>query len=161
VRRDVAGGHAARGQRQHDLIDAIQTPMPLAHDRRLERAIPITRHLDLDRADLGQHRLGPGAVAGVAAVAAHRVVLVVAQMLTHLGLQRRLEHRLGQPSQQATTAHQLHTIGASLLDEFLRELLLINLSRHRLDRLGHCWSFPQSTARRVGPVTPLFGQSRT
>jgi hypothetical protein len=35
-------------------------------------------------------------------------------------------------------------------------LLLINLSRHGLDRLGHCWSFPPTSAGVSRPVTPLF-----
>jgi hypothetical protein len=125
--------------------------LPLAHDRRLEASVPVARNLDLDRPDLGEHRLGPGAVAGIAAVAAHRIVLVIAQVRTHLGLERGLEHRLRQPGQQTTRPDELNPLGASLLDELLRQLQLINRSRHGLDRLGHYWSFPPSTARRVRP----------
>jgi hypothetical protein len=135
---DLPGGQPARSQRQHDLIDTIQTALTLAHNGRRETALPVAGHLDVHRPDLGDHRLGAGAIARVTAVATHRVVLVIAQVLGHLRLQRGLEHRLGQPSQQATLANQLHTFGAGLLHEFLRELLLINLSRHGLDRLGHC-----------------------
>jgi hypothetical protein len=44
--------------------DAFAKPaLALADDLRLERAVPIPRHLDLDRADLGQHRLAAAAVA--------------------------------------------------------------------------------------------------
>jgi hypothetical protein len=46
-----------------------------------------------------QHRLGAGAVAGVTAIAAHRVVLVIPQVPGHLRLERGLEHRLHQPGQ--------------------------------------------------------------
>ena len=43
------------------------------------------------RPDLGEHRLGPGAVAGVAAAAAGTVVLVVAEVFGDLRLQRGLQ----------------------------------------------------------------------
>ena len=152
MRRDLSGGQPTGSQRQHDLINAIQAARPLAHDGRCETAVPIAGDLNVHRPDLGDHRLGAGAVAGVAAVAAHRVVSVIAQVLGHFRLQRGLEHRLGQPSQQATLANKLHPLSTGLLHQFLRELLLINLSRHGLDRLGHDWSLPPSTARRVGQL---------
>src|SRR5690348_10785341 len=41
-------------------------PLPLADDLRLERPRPVPRDIDADLAGgLGQHRLGPGAVAHV------------------------------------------------------------------------------------------------
>lgn len=144
---DLTGGQPPRGKRQHDLVDAIQPPLPLAHQLRGETAVAITRHLDLDRADLSQHRLGPGAVARVAAIAAGGLVLVVAQVLAHLRIQSGLEHLLGQPRQRAVRADQVDPIGAGLVHQFLRELLLINLSRHRLDALGHYQSFPAKQSR--------------
>src|SRR4029078_6393217 len=49
----------------------------LAHDLRLEAPAPVARHAQLARADLGQHRLPPHTVAGVAAVLAGRVAPVV------------------------------------------------------------------------------------
>ena len=69
------------------------------HDHRLEGPRPITGNVDLHRADIGQHRLGPGPVAAVPAVVSGRVVRAIAQMLVELGLQAGLEHRLGQPDQ--------------------------------------------------------------
>src|SRR6195952_3890620 len=62
VRRDLTGGQAAGGQREHDLVDPVQAPLALLDDHRLEARVPVTRHLDLHRPDLGEHRLGPGAV---------------------------------------------------------------------------------------------------
>ena len=44
-----------RGQRDHQLVHPGQAPLPLRHDLRLERAVPVAGDLDLDRADLGQH----------------------------------------------------------------------------------------------------------
>jgi hypothetical protein len=64
-------------------------------------------------------------------------VLVVADVLAHLRLKRGLEHRLGQPGQQPARPDQFDAVGTGPLDEFLGELLLINLSRRGLDRLGH------------------------
>lgn len=163
MRRDLPGGQPPGRQRQHDLIHAIQATLPLAHDGRRKRPVPVAGHLNVHRPDLGEHRLGARAIARIAAIAAHRVVLVIAHVLGHLRLQGGFQHRFGQPSQQATRTDQPHPLGPGLLHQFLRELLLINLSRHGLDRLGHDWSFPPSTARRVGqlhrssdsPVDPL------
>ena len=59
VRGDLTGGQPAGGQRQHDLVDPAQPLLPLAHNGRIEAALPIPRHLDLHRADLRQHRLRP------------------------------------------------------------------------------------------------------
>ena len=151
MRGDLPGRQPARGQRQHDLVDPVQPSLPLPHDPRLERAVPVPGHLDLDRADLGQHRLRPGAVAGVAAVAAGRVVLVIAQVLGDLRLQGGLQHRLGQPGQQAARADQLDPFGAGLLHQLLRELLLIQTPPvcHRT-LIFSVMSGPSRQAVRVG-----------
>jgi hypothetical protein len=37
--------------------------LPFADRRRCERPVPIARHLNRDRTDVGDHRLRPGAVA--------------------------------------------------------------------------------------------------
>lgn len=76
LRGDLAGRQPACGQREHDLVDPVQPALPLSHDPGLEAAVPVPRHLDLDRPDLGLHRPGPGAVAGVLPVPAGRLVLV-------------------------------------------------------------------------------------
>jgi hypothetical protein len=41
VRADLPGGQALGIQRQHDLIDPGQPPLPLLDDLRLERALPV------------------------------------------------------------------------------------------------------------------------
>jgi len=66
------------------------------------------------------------------------VVLVITQVVGHLRLQGGLQHGRGQPSEQPTGADQINPVSACPVHQILRELLLINLSRHRLDRLGHC-----------------------
>jgi hypothetical protein len=74
--------------------DNTISSMPVSRRWRLlticgsKQAIGVPRHLNLDRADLGEHRLGPRAVAGIAAAAPGRIMLVIAQMLGHLCIQR-------------------------------------------------------------------------
>ena len=108
VRRDLPGGQPLRRQRDHHLVDPGQPPLPLAR-RSSARSVPSRSrgHVDLDRPDLGQHRLGPVPVAGVAAVPPGRVVLVVAEVVGDLALQRGLQHPLGQLRQQPALAGQL------------------------------------------------------
>ena len=76
-------------------------------------------------------------------------MLVIAQVLTELGLERGLQHVLGQPAEQAARADEVDSVGAGFLDEFLSELLLINLSRHGLDRLGSLLVLPANLSWRV------------
>jgi hypothetical protein len=54
-----------------------ERPLPLPHDLRRESGLDVAGNLDLDRTDLGQHRLGPHPVARVAEVAADRIMLVI------------------------------------------------------------------------------------
>jgi hypothetical protein len=96
VRRHLPGGQSLGRQGQDDLIDTSQPTLALLDDLRLERGIHIPRHVDVDRADLGQHRLGSHPVPGVAATAPGRVVPVIAEMFGHLGIQRGLQHVLRQ-----------------------------------------------------------------
>ena len=46
-------------QRQHQRLDPVQTALALADDHRLEAGVAVARHVELDRTDLGDHRLGP------------------------------------------------------------------------------------------------------
>jgi hypothetical protein len=149
VRRDLPGGQPTSRQRQHNFIHTGQAALALAHNGWREGCVPVAGYFDVYWPDLGQHRLGAGAIAGVTTVATHRIVLVIPQVLGHLRLQCGLEHRLHQSPQQTTRTDQLHPLGTGLLHQFLRESLLINLGRHRLDHLGHCWSFPPSTSLSV------------
>ena len=153
VRGDLAGGQprgrsaTARSGRCHPAAAAACGP-PAARSCR-----PGRGHLNLHWADPGQHRLGPRTVAGVAAIAASRVILVITQVPGHLRLRRGLEHSLGQPGKQASPSEQFHTLGTGPLHQVAGELLLIDSSRHGLDHLGHNWSFPgKQKARRVGPT---------
>jgi len=153
VRGNLPGRQPAGGQRDHDLAGAVQPPLPLAHHLRVEASVAVAGHLDLDGPDLGQHRLGPGAVTGVPAVTPGRIMLVIAQVLRHFRLQGGLQHRSGQPGQQPARPDQLHALSAGPLHQLAGKLLLIDRRWHGLDDLGHNWSFPPSPkARRVGQL---------
>ncbi|HZS22012.1 MAG TPA: hypothetical protein VFA63_13650 [Pseudonocardiaceae bacterium] len=56
----------------------------------------------------------------------------------------RVEHQLHQPGEQHTRLDQ-PPHGTGLAYKFPAKLLLINLSRHGLDHLGHNRSLPPST----------------
>ena len=87
-RRD---GRLCRTRRVRD-----KAPLPLGHDPRLERPVPTPGHRDLHRPCLGQQRLGPPAVAGMAAVAPGRIMLVIAEMIVQFAIKRGLHDQLGQ-----------------------------------------------------------------
>lgn len=78
-----------------------------------EAAVPVAGHGYLDRADIGQRGLGPGAVPCVAAVLPGRVVLVIAEMVGDLAPESGLQEPLGQLLEQAALAGQLKTLGLS------------------------------------------------
>ena len=113
----------------------------LAHDLRFERAVTIAGHLDVDRADIGDHRLGPGAVTRVVPVAALHGVLLIAEMAVHLTLQAGLEHPAGQIAEQPTRAGQLHPLGLGSIHELLGELLIDHTRC-----FGH-WSYSPASHR--------------
>ena len=90
----------------------------------------------MNRPDLGQLRLRAGAVAHIRTQ--RRCAVLVAQVLGQLRLEGGLQHLLGQPGQQPARADQGHPLSLRLGEQLLGELLLINdLSRHRIDHLGH------------------------
>jgi hypothetical protein len=72
------------------------------------------------------------AVAGIAAIAARRVVLAVAEVVVQLALQGAPGHHLGQFSEQAALASQLQPAGAGPLGKLPQHLLI---GRGQLRRL--------------------------
>jgi hypothetical protein len=93
---DLARRHPPRVQRDHLLVEARQPPLALRHQLRLEAALAVPGHLDLDLTRVRLEALLRAAVARVAAVAALRRVLLIAQMLRELAFQRALEQPLRQ-----------------------------------------------------------------
>jgi hypothetical protein len=144
VRRDLAGGQTTGGQRQHDPVDAVQAALPLAHDDRVEAGVAISGDLDLDRADLGQHRLGPGSVARVPTITAGRIMTVIAQVLAHILLKGGLQDRLGEQLEHPVRTGQILPAGLPVDGE--------DLHRRGLDRgpVGHAQRVRGEAVRGVG-----------
>ncbi len=124
VGADLAVGQPLGRQRQDHVVDPGQAPLPFPHDLRLERARSVPRHADLDRTDVGEHRLGPAAVTSVPAAPTGRVVLVVADVVGDLTVQGRLEDPLGQLLQQPTLAGELQPVTTSPIDQHRDQLLI-------------------------------------
>lgn len=133
VCRDLAGRQSFCRQRQYDLINTGQATLSFLDDLRVEAAVGVTGHLDLDGPDLGEHRLGPGAVSGIAAATARWVMLVITQVLGHLRVQRGLKHVLGQLIEQPVGADQFDSLFLRLRQQLLSQLPLIQFHRHRIE----------------------------
>ena len=159
VRGDLAGRQSLRRERDDQLVDAAHPPLALADDLRLERPIAVARHLELDLADLGQHRLRPRAVARVTAVATGHGVLRVTEVLVQLRLERGLEHRLRQPGQQPTRPDQLDSLAPRALDQLLRDRLVDHPRRRPLDRRGHtrCSQIRHHSSLSASPTASKSG----
>ena len=78
----------ARVERDHLVVETRQPALVFTDQHRVEGRPPITRHLDLDLAGVGQDRLPAIAVAAVP------IVLAGVEMMVHLGVQRPLSQRL-------------------------------------------------------------------
>jgi hypothetical protein len=168
VRGDLPGGQALGIQRQDDLVDPGQPPLPLLHDLRLERPGPVPRHVDLHLAGrLGQHRLRSRAVPHVPRLGPGQAVLLMPQVLGDLLIQRRLQHRFGQLLQQPVRAGQ----GQALLPGPAHQLpgrrlfggrfRLLLARSHIVQCRGHHGTFPAGPFKPgvIGPETPLDPQS--
>lgn len=97
---DVADGHAAGIEAQNLVVKTGESGDALGQDLRLEAALTVPWRVDLHRPQIGLHPLGGVAVADVGALrhAARRV----AEVVGHLGLQRRLNNPASQLREQPT-----------------------------------------------------------
>src|SRR5262249_27848943 len=111
----------------------VSRRLALLDDLRLEACLPIPRHLDLDRTDIGQHGLGPHPLPAVAPAGARRVVLLIAEVVGDLALQGGLQHPFGQLLEQPALAGQLEPARAGPLYQLPDQLLVQNI-RRQLDR---------------------------
>jgi hypothetical protein len=124
VRGHLPGREPFRRQRQDQLVDPRQAPSALADDLGLEAAVAVAGHVNPHRPDLGQHRLAAVAVAGVPAIAAHGVMLAVAEVVGQLAFQGGLDQPLGELGQQPTLPGQLQPAVAGLPDQPVQQLLV-------------------------------------
>jgi hypothetical protein len=134
MRRDLPVRQSPGRQRDHQTVHPGQPALPLLDQLRLKAGVPVPRHVDLDRPDLGQHRLGPRAVARVAATAAGRIMLAVAQMLIQLTLQGGLKHPLRQLGQQPTLTGHLQALSPRPLGQLHDHPLVDRLAGDLLGR---------------------------
>jgi hypothetical protein len=134
VRGDLPGREALRSQREDQLVDTVQAALALADDLGLEGPVPVTGHVELDRADLGHHRLRSLPVARIRGRSAGGVVFRVAEVLIQLALERGLQHPLGQPAQQTAGPGQGDPVGLGLVNQPLGELGVVH---GPLLRIGH------------------------
>jgi hypothetical protein len=111
VRLHLAGRQAHGRKGDDHLVDAREPLLPLLDDLRFEGAFAVAGHDDLHRTDVGEYGLASFAVAGVAAVLADRIVLVIAELVGDLALQGGLQQPLGQLLQQPALTGQLQTLG--------------------------------------------------
>jgi len=72
----------------HDLVDPVQAPLTLPDDLRFMGSVAVPRHVQLDRAGLGQHRLGSIPVAAVPTALTDRVADLVTEVIGQLLGQR-------------------------------------------------------------------------
>jgi hypothetical protein len=107
VRGDLPGGQALGEQADRDRVHVRQAPLSLLHDHRLERARPVPRHRDAHLPGrVGQHRLGSCAVTDVAVLGRGCLVLLMAEVLGQLLLQRGLQDSSGDRLEQPVRAGQ-------------------------------------------------------
>jgi len=173
MRRNLTRRQPLRIQRQHDLIHTAQPTLPLLHNHRLETRIPIPRHRDLHRTHrIRDHRLRPRPVAHIRTRTIRLgPVLLMPEMLGHLRVQRRLQHRLGQLLKQPVRAGQGQPLLLGLRHHGGRQLLLRRPRFPSLLLACRLWTHDvqchhspcpsrRAHARRVGPETPLRRQSQ-
>src|SRR6476660_2026123 len=83
----------------------------------------LARHLDGYRTCLRQDGFAALAVAGIAAVPAGRIMLVVARVIVELAVERRFDHHLRQLRQQPTLTREPQPLSAGPLSQLPHQLV--------------------------------------
>src|SRR5665213_767848 len=132
---DVADRHPARIQRDDHVVDATQPPRTLRNQPRGERAVAVAGHVQVDVADLTGDRLRCRAVTGVREEPAVGIALLIADMVSQLGLQATLQGGLDQPRHEPTIARQLQLTGIDLGEQRIQRTRLAKLIESLTTRL--------------------------
>src|ERR1019366_8093971 len=122
VALDLPRAHPPRVHRDDLVVEARPARLSLGYDLGIERGPAVARSFQLQFAKLTLQCLLAVSVARVAPVVARRVVLFVAQMIGHLGLQGSLQDGLGQLLEQAVLPDDilgLLIVGEQLVDQLL------------------------------------------
>lgn len=146
VVRPFAGG-------QNDFVDAGQASLPFLDDLRTKGGVGVSRDLDLDRADLLEHRFHSSPVAGVPCISPLDMVFLVSEVFIHLGVERGFQNVRCELVEQPVRASQLDAPGFCLRVQLLSQLLMVHLQLiHGIECFGHRLSLLAKLARRVGPI---------
>ena len=115
-----------RGDEQGDdqVVYSGQPPLLFGDDSRLETGIPVPRHREFHRPGLGEHRLIAVAISLIAAIAACRVVLGVAEMVIQLALEGALHDHFRQFPEQAALTGELQPAGPGSFGKLTQQLLI-------------------------------------
>src|SRR5699024_6067630 len=114
---DVPDRHPARVEADGHVIEPAQAPLPLRDQARGERPSAIPRDLQLDRPELGLHRLRRAPVAGVGVLRRLAGALLIAQVAGQLGLQTPLERCLDQGGHEPPVTGQLDLASGDRLEQ--------------------------------------------
>jgi tetratricopeptide (TPR) repeat protein len=95
------GTHSARVHRKDLVVKPREPRLILGHDLRIKRPVTISRRLQIEFSEVPFQLFPALPVARVPAMMAHRIMLLVTQVIDHLSLQCPLQHCLGQLFQQA------------------------------------------------------------
>src|SRR3954469_9219090 len=107
VTLNFAHSHAAGVEAQNLVIEAVEVGLAFGNQLRLERPGAVARNRNLDLAVLGQDGLRAGAVTAVAASAAGRIALLIAEMFGQFRPERPLDQRLLELLEQPIVAGQV------------------------------------------------------
>jgi len=97
---DLPGRQPTRIQTDDRLVESLESSLPFAHDLRLKRPVAIPRHFQGQFAKLPFKPLGAAPIAGVTAVPAGSLMLLVTQMIGQFRSQRFFQQPLLQLLQQ-------------------------------------------------------------
>jgi len=100
-------------------VKARPARLPLGHDLRFEGGLAVAGRLQLQLAEVAVQVFAAFSVARVAPMVAGRVVLLVAQMIGHLGFQGPLQEGFGQLLEQAVLPDDILgflVVGEQLID---------------------------------------------
>ena len=104
---DISDRHPAGIERDDHPVQPPEAPRALRHQRRGERPVPVPRDLQLDIANLRGNLLRERPVARVRVKRRLRITLLIADMLSQLGLQTPLQASLDQLLNEAIFAIKL------------------------------------------------------
>src|SRR5437763_367950 len=126
MRLDLANRETTGIEADHAIVKTVEPGLSFGDDLRLEAAVAVARHRDLNRPIIADHGLARITVAAVAATAAGRVTSLVSQMFAQLGAERAFQQALFQLLEQPLLAEQVRRRAISL------QQLFINLVSDRL-----------------------------